>query len=139
VEELILKYLGKAVDVIIDRPKGSAHPDYPDIVYPLNYGYIKDILAPDGEAQDVYVLGVDEPLVNFTGEVIAAIRRENDVEDKWIVAPPGACYLDEEIAEAVHFQERFFDSHVYSRYVLKQTEDEPKRAAPGAFLATDEA
>ena len=54
--------LSKMVTVKIDRPLGSAHPDYPDMIYPVNYGYVEGIIAPDGEEQDAYVLGVDEPL-----------------------------------------------------------------------------
>lgn len=38
--------------------------------YPINYGYIKGIIAHDGEEQDVYILGVDKPLKEFTGRVI---------------------------------------------------------------------
>ena len=50
--------------------------------YPVNYGYIEGIIAPDGEEQDVYVLGVDHPVKEFTGKIIAVIHRLNDVEDK---------------------------------------------------------
>ena len=41
--------LGKIVKVIVDRPLGSTHPDYPNLIYPVNYGYIGGIIAPDGE------------------------------------------------------------------------------------------
>lgn len=45
--------------------------------------------APDGEDLDAYVLGVDRPLDIFRGLVIAVIHREDDVEDKLVVAPEG--------------------------------------------------
>ncbi|MBQ2953706.1 MAG: GNAT family N-acetyltransferase [Clostridia bacterium] len=96
----------------IDRPMGSCHPKHPDLVYTVNYGEIPGILAADGDPQDVYVLGVDEPLESFTGEVIAVIRRRNDVEDKWVMAPAGVRFTAEEIMEQVRFQEQYFDSYV---------------------------
>jgi len=53
----ILKALGTVVTVTIDRPLGTSHPKHPSIVYPINYGYIHGVLAPDGDWQDAYVLG----------------------------------------------------------------------------------
>lgn len=96
----------------IDRPLGTYHPRYPDLYYPVNYGEIPGVLAADGDPQDVYVLGVDEPVQTFTGEVIAVIRRRDDVEDKWVMAPAGMRWTQEQIMEAVRFQEQYFDSYV---------------------------
>ncbi len=96
----------------IDRPLGSAHPKHPDIIYPVNYGYVPGIMAPDGDWQDVYILGADVPLAEFTGRRIAVIRRLNDAEDKWVLAPEGVSFTAEEIMEAVRFQEQYFDSRV---------------------------
>ena len=85
--------LGKIVKVTVDRPLGSRHPSYDDIIYPINYGYVKGIIAPDGEEQDAYILGVDKPIKEYTGKIIAIVHRLNDVEDKWVVAPiPAAQY-----------------------------------------------
>lgn len=100
--------IGQIIKVTIDRPLGSFHPNHPDIYYPVNYGYVEGIIAPDGEEQDVYVLGVDEPLKEFTGRVIAVIHRFDDVEEKWVVAPDNMTFTREEIMELVFFQERFF-------------------------------
>lgn len=95
----------------IDRPLGSCHPRHPDLVYQVNYGEIPGVLAADGDWQDVYVLGVNEPVETFTGELIAVIRRRDDVEDKWVLAPEGMRFTAEEIMAAVHFQEQYFDSY----------------------------
>lgn len=100
--------IGQIIKFTIDRPLGSFHPNHPDIYYPVNYGYVEGIIAPDGEEQDVYVLGVDEPLKEFTGRVIAVIHRFDDVEEKWVVAPDNMTFTREEIMELVFFQERFF-------------------------------
>ena len=104
--------LGKIVTVTIDRPKDSRHPKYPDLIYPVNYGYIEGVIGGDGEEQDAYVLGVDEPVKEFTGKVIAIIHRLNDVENKLVVAPEDVFYTKEQICEMVDFQERYFHSEI---------------------------
>ena len=104
--------LGETVTVTIDRPLGTYHPERKEFYYPINYGYIEGVIAPDGEEQDVYVLGVSEPLERFTGTVIALIHRNDDVEEKWVVAPEGRWFSKEEIMEQVQFQEQYFDSWI---------------------------
>ena len=101
--------IGKLVKVVIDRPLGSVHPNHKEMRYPVNYGYIEGIIAGDGEEQDAYILGVDDPLTTFEGAVIAVIHRKNDVEDKWVVAPQERAFSRSEILEAVNFQEQFYD------------------------------
>ncbi len=104
--------LGKRITVVVDRPMGSCHPRYPTLCYPINYGYVTDLMAGDGEEQDVYILGVDRPIETFTGIVIGIIRRRNDVEDKWVAAPEGYSFTREEIWDAVKFQEQYFESEL---------------------------
>ena len=100
------------VTVTVDRPLGSYHPKHPDLYYPVNYGYIKGISAPDGEEQDAYILGVDTPLSEFTGKVIAVIHRDDDIENKWVVVPEGIKFSEDEIRELTFFQERYFQSRI---------------------------
>ena len=100
--------IGKTVKGKIDRPIGSHHPDYPDLIYPINYGYVEGVYAKDGEEQDVYLLGTNEPVESFEGKVIAIYHRLNDIEDKWIVSLDGRDYSDDEILEAIRFQEQYF-------------------------------
>ena len=109
--QIISEYLGKTVHVIVDRPIGYRHGE---IFYPVNYGYIPGVITGDGEAQDVYILGVNEPLAEFDGQIIAAIRRKNDYEDKLVAAPVGRVYHQGQIAEAVHFQEQYFNNRILS-------------------------
>ena len=112
-EASIRELLGKAVHVEVDRPVGYLHGD---ILYPVNYGYIPGLLAGDGEEQDVYILGVSEPLERFDGYIIGAVRRKNDVEDKLVAAPKGTAFHQGQIAEMVAFQERYFDSYILSLF-----------------------
>lgn len=101
--------LGKIVRVIVDRPMGSYHPNHKDLYYPVNYGYIENIIAPDGEEQDAYILGVDKPIKEFAGRVIAIIHRNNDTEEKWVVAPVNVTFSKDEILKQIDFQEKYFD------------------------------
>ena len=110
-EGLIKQYLGKPVEVVIDRPIGYVHQD---MVYTVNYGYLPGVIGGDGEEQDVYVLGISEPLERFKGTVIGAIRRKDDSEDKLVAAPEGMVFTQAEIMEAVYFVEQYFDSTVDS-------------------------
>lgn len=104
--------IGKIVKVIVDRPIGSFHPKYNNICYPVNYGYIEGVFAQDGEEQDAYILGVDVPVKDFVGQVIAVIHRHDDVEDKLVIAPETATYTKDEIMDIVSFQEKYFNSEV---------------------------
>ncbi|PWJ51522.1 inorganic pyrophosphatase [Faecalicatena contorta] len=104
--------IGKIVSVTVDRAVGTYHPEYPDMYYPINYGHIKGIMAPDGEEQDAYILGINEPVKEFTGKVIAIIHRNEDIEEKWVVAPEGKMFSKEEIEKQTHFQEQYFNSQV---------------------------
>jgi inorganic pyrophosphatase len=115
VESVDLSWLGRTVDVTVDRPLGSAHPEHPELVYPVNYGFVAGTVAGDGEPVDAYVLGVDGPVGTATGTVVALVERRNDVEDKLVVAVPGSGpWSRESITEAVHFQEQWFDSQVHT-------------------------
>ena len=100
--------IGKTVTVIVDRPLGSYHPKHKDLYYPVNYGYIEGVMALDGEEQDAYIVGVDKPVETFSGQVIAIIHREDDVEDKWIVVPEHLSFTKEAILKQVYFQEQYF-------------------------------
>ena len=109
---MLKELLGTTVTVTVDRPMGSRHPKFPDLIYTVNYGFIHGLLGGDGEEQDAYILGVDEPISSFVGQVIAIIHRLNDVEDKLVVAPDGVTFTREQIIEQTSFQERYFNSTV---------------------------
>lgn len=100
--------LGEIVTVTVDRALGSRHPNYPELIYPINYGYIKGISAPDGEEQDAYIIGVNQKVESFTGIVIGIIHRQEDIEEKWIVGPVGQTFSEEKILQSIHFQEQYF-------------------------------
>ena len=114
---LVKSYLGKTVDIKIDRPIGHLHKkENHSLTYLINYGYIPGILGGDGEELDVYLLGVNEPVTEYTAKIIGIAHRENDVEDKLIAAPANKVFYQNEIAEAIHFQEQYYKTTVEAVY-----------------------
>ena len=110
---LLWEWMGKTVNVEVDRPMGHVHTTKGiTLHYTVNYGYIPGLMGGDGEEQDVYILGVDRPLDRFQGRIIAAVRRFDDNEDKLVAAPEGMHFTKEEIAQAIHFVEKYFDSEI---------------------------
>ena len=100
------------VKVIVDRPLGSQHPQYKETYYPINYGFVEGIMGEDEEEQDAYILGVDVPVKEFVGKIIAIIHRYDDVEEKWVVAPENMTFTKDEINRQIYFQEQYFNSEI---------------------------
>jgi inorganic pyrophosphatase len=111
INQIARSFLGREVTIHVDRPMGSRHPEH-SFVYPVNYGYVPGVRAPDGDDLDAYVLGVDEPRSQFTGLCVAVIHRLDDDDDKLIVIPRGTDVTDKEIRAGTHFVERHFRSEL---------------------------
>lgn len=106
------KWLGREVEVIIDRPIGSVHPKFKNLEYKLNYGYLPgEISEFDNEEIDAYILEVYQPIKKFKGNVIAIIKRSTgDEEYKLVVAKKQ--YNGNEVKKLVDFQEKFFKAKI---------------------------
>ncbi len=112
-KNLVRSYLGKTVEIHMDRPLGYVHEKGKyTLTYPINYGYLPGVIGGDGEELDVYLLGVDESVNKFTAKIIGIVHRENDTEDKLVAAPDGMIFTKEEIAKQVDFQEKYYDSFI---------------------------
>ena len=107
------EYLNKELLIKIDRPFGSKHPKH-GFIYPVNYGYVPNTVSGDGEELDVYLLGVFEPVLEYTGKCIAIIHRTNDNDDKLVVVPNDKNYTNEQIEALIEFQEQYFE-HIIIR------------------------
>jgi inorganic pyrophosphatase len=69
--------------LVIDRPKGSTHPRYPDMVYPLNYGYLKFTSGGDGNEIDAWHGSIEDGLL---AAIICAIdMKKEDTEIKLLI------------------------------------------------------
>ncbi len=77
------------------------------IIYSVNYGFVPATIATDGE-ENAYLLGVFEPVPEYTGICIAIIHRINDNDDKLIIVPDDKNYSTEQIIALTEFQGRFF-------------------------------
>ena len=102
------EYIGKNINIKIDRKLGSKHPKH-GFIYPVNYGYVPNTISGDGEELDCYLLGVFEPVDEYTGKCIAVIHRINDDDDKLVISPDSREFSNSEIDALTEFQERFFE------------------------------
>ena len=118
------QYIGKTVDVQIERPMGSKHPDH-GFEYPVNYGFLPNTMTGDDEELDTYVLGVDKPIKNFTGLVIATIHRLVEDTDDKLVVTDGRSLTDEEIMKLTNFQEQYFNSVIMRVPLKKESKSGP--------------
>lgn len=65
-DENFWKALDKLIDnseIVIDRPKGTMHPKYPNFIYYVDYGYLKGTSSMDGSGIDVWVGSGDKRIV----------------------------------------------------------------------------
>lgn len=100
-------WLHKKVKVRIDEPLGSAHPEFTQTIMRVNYGFVPGTRSSaDNQEIDAYVLGVDKPLKEFEGEVIAVVQRKKDGELKLIVSD-GQNYAIPEIEKIINFREKY--------------------------------
>lgn len=103
------EYIGKTVTVIVDRPYGSFHLHHPDVLYPVNCGYVNELIDGDGEFQDAYVYGPKEPLETFKGTVAGIVYRK-DGPSRFIVTRTGETVDPKKIIETLAFDEQYYDT-----------------------------
>jgi inorganic pyrophosphatase len=65
--------------ITIERPRTTAHPDYPSVIYPLDYGSVNDTLSTDGEPLDVFV---GRGTTGLVGAILTTDHRQHDREIK---------------------------------------------------------
>ncbi len=66
-------------EIVIDRPKGTVHPKYPDFVYEVDYGYLKDTSSMDGAGIDVWV-GSGEKRVDAVMCTVDCLKRDSEIK-----------------------------------------------------------
>lgn len=75
-----LQDLIKSHSINIDRPAGSVHPHYPDLIYPLAYGYLEDTSSMDGDGIDVWLGSGDRTLINGIFCTIDLIKSDCEIK-----------------------------------------------------------
>jgi inorganic pyrophosphatase len=70
----------RSTEVVIDRPKGSAHPRYPSVVYPLDYGYLKGTSGGDGHELDVWRGSLIEVRLDAVICTVDTLKRDVEVK-----------------------------------------------------------
>lgn len=78
-----LQTLADSHKKVIERPKNSAHPKYPDYIYPLDYGYLENTSSSDGDDIDIWIGSEDTSKV--TGIVSTCDPVKADVETKILI------------------------------------------------------
>lgn len=78
-----LDHLVATCELIVDRPKGSVHPKFPSLVYPLDYGYLDGTSAMDGGGIDVWVGSLPEKALSAI--VCTVDLNKNDAEVKMLL------------------------------------------------------
>ncbi len=64
----------------VDRPHGSTHPRYPDLIYPLDYGYLEDTLSPDGGGIDIWVGSLADKRVTAIVCTVDTVKRDSEMK-----------------------------------------------------------
>lgn len=66
--------------LVIDRPKGSAHPRYPDSIYPVDYGYLEGTKSSDGHGIDVWRGTLPDTKVQAILVTIDMIKKDTEIK-----------------------------------------------------------
>ena len=66
--------------LVIDRPKGTAHPRYPDMLYPIDYGYLADTTAMDGGGLDVWVGSDPAGVLDAVMVTVDLVKRDSEIK-----------------------------------------------------------
>jgi inorganic pyrophosphatase len=74
-----LDELVNSSEIVIDRPKGSAHPRFPNFIYPVDYGYLKNTASMDGAGIDVWV-GSGERKIDAIMCIVDLMKKDSEIK-----------------------------------------------------------
>ncbi|MBR2645610.1 MAG: inorganic pyrophosphatase [Clostridia bacterium] len=75
----VLDELVSNSEIVIDRPKGSAHPRFPDFIYKVDYGYLKNTASMDGAGIDVWV-GSGDRKIDAVMCIVDLMKRDSEIK-----------------------------------------------------------
>lgn len=67
-------------EIVIDRPKNSRHPKYPDMIYPLDYGYLKNTSSMDGQGIDVWRGSMDDGKLKAIMVIVDLWKKDSEIK-----------------------------------------------------------
>ncbi len=95
-------------EVVIDRPKGSVHPRYPEFIYRVDYGYLKDTTAMDRAGIDVWV-GSGEKRTDAIMCIVDLVKKDSEI--KILIG----CTEEE---KAIIYKTQSIETAVYERHFI---------------------
>ena len=105
-----------AQGIEIERPYGTAHPDHPSIIYPINYGFVRGTMSADGHPMDIFV-GSDAE-AGLVAAVFTHDKRKGDRECKLIYnCTPGEVYL---VNGFINFDRSLMSGRLLMRRPMKE-------------------
>ena len=75
----VLDELVSSSEIVIDRPRGSVHPRFPNFIYKVDYGYLKDTASMDGAGIDVWV-GSGDKKVDAIMCIVDLMKRDSEIK-----------------------------------------------------------
>jgi inorganic pyrophosphatase len=84
-----LAHLAANNSIVIDRPKCGPHPRYPEVIYPLDYGYLEGTTSADGDGTDVWLGSLNTIDKTLTGILCTFDTLKHDAEIKLLIGCTG--------------------------------------------------
>ncbi|MEE1065032.1 MAG: inorganic pyrophosphatase [Acutalibacteraceae bacterium] len=75
----VLDELVSNSEIVIDRPKGTSHPKYPNFIYRVDYGYLKDTTSMDGAGIDVWVGSTEKKVVAIMC-IVDLMKKDSEIK-----------------------------------------------------------
>lgn len=75
-----LDELVRQSEIVIDRPKGTAHPKFPDFIYKVDYGYIENTSSMDGAGIDVWVGTKENKSIDAIMCVVDIMKKDSEIK-----------------------------------------------------------
>ncbi|WP_041139149.1 hypothetical protein [Beduini massiliensis] len=77
---IALEQLVNHSEIVIDRPKGSAHPKYPNFLYMVDYGYLKETASMDGEGIDVWIGSKADKIIDAVICIVDLLKKDSEIK-----------------------------------------------------------
>jgi len=76
----LLSQLVSGSNIVIDRPKNSRHPDWEDIIYPLDYGYLAGTTSSDGAGIDIWQGNSGEKQITGIICTVDLLKKDSEIK-----------------------------------------------------------